>query len=230
MVRTLAATSEGELKRLLAMPDFGNERETVVDGEEMPGGIYVAYDVTTLRDNDMRKLPFEERYAMLEELFADHLGLLAPTAFSEAEKREMVAQARRENWEGLMFREVSGEYIHGRTNVILKFKLWASATCRVLTTNAKRSVQLAVLDEKGDEVFIGNVTVPPSMDIPEVDSLVEVRYLYAHEGGSLYQPVLLGVRTDKDEADLRSSLRPAPPEKGGSAIAIDPSGSMLAAA
>jgi bifunctional non-homologous end joining protein LigD len=230
MVRTLAATSEGELKRLLAMTDFGNERETVVDGEEMPGGIYVVYDVTTLRDNDVRKLPFEERYAMLEELFADHLGLLAPTAFSETEKREMLAQARRENWEGLMFREVSGEYIHGRTSVILKFKLWASATCRVLTTNAKRSVQLAVLDEKGDEVFIGNVTVPPSMDIPEVDALVEVRYLYAHVGGSLYQPVLLGVRTDKDEADLRSSLRPAPPEKGGSVVAIDPSGSMLAAA
>jgi predicted DNA-binding WGR domain protein len=231
VVRTLAADSEAELKRLLAMPDFGDERETVVDGEEMPGGVYVIYDVTTLRDNDVRKLPFEERYAMLEELLADHLGLLAPTAFSEAEKRAMLAQARAENWEGLMFRDVSGDYVHGRTSVILKFKLWASATCRVLTANAKRSIQVAVRDEKDDEVFIGNVTVPVSMDVPEVDSLVEVRYLYVHDGGSLYQPVLLGTRTDKDEADLRSSLRAAPPEKGGSTVvAIDPSGSMLPAA
>jgi hypothetical protein len=101
----------------------------------------------------------------------------------------------------------------------------------VLTANAKRSIQVAVRDEKDDEVFIGNVTVPVSMDIPEVDSLVEVRYLYIHDGGSLYQPVLLGVRTDKDEADLRSSLRAAPPEKSiGSATALDPSGSMAAAA
>jgi ATP-dependent DNA ligase/predicted DNA-binding WGR domain protein len=231
IVRSLAATSEGELKRLLAMPDFGDERETLVDGEEMPGGVYVIYDVLTLRDNDVRKLPFEERFAMLEELLADHLGLLAPTAFSEAEKRAMLAQARIENWEGLMFRKVSGDYVHGRTDVILKFKLWASATCRVLTANAKRSIQVAVRDEKDDEVFIGNVSVPVSMDIPEVDSLVEVRYLYIHDGGSLYQPVLLGVRTDKDEADLRSSLRAAPPEKSiSSAIALDPSGSMAAAA
>ncbi|KVP17366.1 hypothetical protein [Burkholderia ubonensis] len=227
MARSLAASSEAELKKLLAQTDFSDERETVVDGEELPGGVYVIYDVTTLRDNDVRKLPFEERYAALEVLLADNLGLLAPTAFTEAEKRAMLAQAQAENWEGLMFRDISGTYVHGRTGLILKYKLWQSCTCRVLTVNTKRSIQLAVRDEKDDEVFIGNVTVPPSMDIPEADDLVEVRYLYAHDGGSLYQPVLLGIRKDKDEADLRSSLKAAPPEKRG---IPDASGSMLAAA
>ncbi len=231
VARTLAASTEAELKRMLALHDFGDERETVLDGEEMPGGYFVAYDVTTLRDNDVRKLPFEERYAMMEILFENHMGMLAPVAFSETEKRKMIAQAREENWEGLMFRYVGAEYVHGRTKFILKFKLWASATCRVITTNAKRSIQVAVLNDAGDEEFVGNVTVPPSIDIPELDSLVEVRYLYVlGPTGSLYQPVLLHVRTDKDEADLRSSLRPAPPEKSGGVIAIDPSGSMLAAA
>jgi bifunctional non-homologous end joining protein LigD len=216
MPRTLAASSEAELKKILALPDFGDDRGTEVDGEELPGGIYVIYDVTTLRDNDVRKYPFEERYALLEELLADHLGLLAPTAFSEAEKRAMLDKARAENWEGLMFRNVSGTYVHGRTSAILKFKLWASATCRVLTVNStKRSIQVALLDEKGNEEFAGNVTVPVNQDIPEADDLVEVRYLYALDGGSLYQPVLLGIRNDKDEADLRSSLRQAPPEKRG---------------
>ncbi|KVP75541.1 WGR domain-containing protein [Burkholderia ubonensis] len=230
VARGLTATAEGELKKLLALPDFGDERETVVDGEEMPGGIYVIYDVTTLRDNDVRKLPFEERYAMLEMLLADNLGLLAPTAFTEAEKRAMLAQAQAENWEGLMFRDISGTYVHGRTSFILKYKLWQSCTCRVLTVNAKRSIQVAVRDEKDNEVFIGNVTVPPSLDIPEVDALVEVRYLYAMDGGSLYQPVLLGTRTDKDEADLRSSLKAAPPEKRSAVVSPDTSGSMMAAA
>lgn len=229
VARTLAATSEAELKRMLAMPDFGDSRETVVDGEEMPGGYFIAYDIVTLRDNDVRKIPFEERYAMMEMLFENHQGLLAPTAFSETDKRKMLAQAQAENWEGLMFRYVGAGYVNGRTKFILKFKLWASATCRVLTTNAKRSIQVAVRDAKDDEVFIGNVTVPVSMDIPELDALVEVRYLYVlGAGGSLYQPVLLGVRTDKDEADLRSSLRPAPPEKGG--VVVDTSGSMVAEA
>jgi hypothetical protein len=95
-----------------------------------------------------------------------------------------------------------------------------------MTANAKRSIQVAVLNDAGDEEFVGNVTVPPSMDIPELDSLVEVRYLYVLGAtGSLYQPVLLHVRSDKDDADLRSSLRPAPPEKSGAVI--DMSGSML---
>lgn len=227
MARGLAASSEDELKKLLARPDFGDARETLVDGEEMPGGIFVIYDVVTLRDNDVRKVGFEERYAMLEELLDDHRGLLAPTAFTEAEKRAMLAKARAENWEGLMFRRLDSEYLHRRTDVILKFKLWASCTCRVLTVNAKRSVQVAVRDEHDNEVFIGNVTVPADQDIPDADDLVEVRYLYVGAGGSLYQPVLLGVRTDKDEADKRDSLRPVPPEKGG---VIDSSGSMLAAA
>lgn len=213
--RTLAASSEAELKTLLALPDFGDERETTVDGEELPGGIYVIYDVVTLRDNDVRKLAFDERFAMLEELLAGNLGLLAPTAWTEAEKRAMLDQARAENWEGLMFRSASGTYVNGRTSFILKFKLWDSCTCRVLTVNAKRSIQVAVRDADNNEVFIGNVTVPVNQDIPEPDDLVEVRYLYAMAGGCLYQPTLLGIRTDKDEADLRSSLRPAPPEKGG---------------
>lgn len=227
--RTLASSSEAELKKLVAMPDFSDERETLVDGEELPGGVYVIYDVLTLRDNDMRKFAFEQRFAALEVMLETHLGLLAPTAFTTEEKRSMLAQAHAENWEGVMFRDVSGTYVHGRTSVILKFKLWDSCTCRVLTANTKRSIQVAVLDENNDEVFIGNVSVPVNMDIPDPDDLVEVRYLYVHDGGSLYQPSLLGVRKDKDEADLRSSLRPAPPEKTVGAIP-HASDSMLAAA
>lgn len=215
MARGMAASSEAELKKIVARPDFGDERETLVDGEELPGGVYVIYDVTTLRDNDVRKLGYDERYSALEELLADNLGLLAPTAWTEADKRAMLDQARTENWEGLMFRQIDSPYVNGRTGFILKFKLWASCTCRVLTANATRSIQVAVRDEKDNEVFIGNVTVPVNQDIPDPDDLVEVRYLYAMDGGSLYQPVLLHVRTDKDEADVRSSLRAAPPEKRG---------------
>ncbi len=217
--RPLTGPAEAELKKLLALPDFGDERETVVDGELM-GDVYVVYDLITLRDNDMKKKSFDERYAALEELLADNLGLLAPTAWTEEEKRDMLSQALREGWEGTMYRHVDADYVTGRTSNLLKNKLWATCTCRVLTANAQRSIQVALRDEKGDEVFVGNVTVPVNQDIPEPDDLVEVRYLYAMEGGSLYQPTLLGVRTDIDEADLRSSLRAAPPEKtGGSAVA-----------
>ena len=50
-------------------------------------------------------------------------------------------------------------------------------------------------------VGVGNVTVPANQAIPQAGVLVEVRYLYAHDGGSLFQPVLLGVRDDITEEE-----------------------------
>jgi bifunctional non-homologous end joining protein LigD len=45
-------------------------------------------------------------------------------------------------------------------------------------------------------IEVGNVTIPPNKEIPALNSIVEVRYLYAYEGGSLYQPTYLGPRDD----------------------------------
>lgn len=206
------------LHKLTAKPDFNDERETIFDGEIM-GDIYMVYDVLVLRDVDMKKISFAERFSALEELLCDEFGvLLAETAWTSDEKRAMRKRAADSEWEGMMFRHVDKPYVAGVSADVIKDKLWASATCRVLTVNAKRSIQVALRGPDGTEEFVGNVTVPVNQDIPEPDDLVEVRYLYAAEGGSLYQPTLLGVRTDKDEADLRSSLRRPPPEKTVAAV------------
>ena len=131
----------------------------------------------------------------------------------------MLEQARAENWEGLILRNVYAEYAAGtRSENVLKYKFWESATCRVLGVNDKRSIQLGLL-QYGTLVNVGNCTVPANQIIPEVDSLVEVRYLYAHESGSLFQPTLLCVRHDKDLPDDRTTLRTTPPEKRGVAFA-----------
>lgn len=214
IIKPLSASVEAELKKLLALPDFRDELETVIDGELM-GDDFVAYDMLVQRDNDICSRSFDERFANLEMLLEDtNAGLLAATAYSEADKRAMVQQAQDEKWEGIMVRLGSTEYKPGRGKSILKYKLWATCTCRVLSTGGTtRSVQVALRDDKDNEVFCGNVTVPPNQDIPEAYGLVEVRYLYAMEGGSLYQPTLLRPRDDIDECDLRSSLRQAPPEK-----------------
>ena len=42
------------------------------------------------------------------------------------------------------------------------------------------------------------MTIPPSEQIPQAGIVVEVRYLYAYPGGSLFQPVYLGQRDDID--------------------------------
>lgn len=217
MQMSISAKVEKEFEALLTQPDFNNARETVLDGELM-GDVYVAYDILTLRNNDMRDMPFAERFSALELLLDSNLGLLAETAWSESEKAAMRARAEAEAWEGLMHLDVDALYLAGVSDAIKKEKFWESCTCRVLTVNSKRSVQIALRDDDGEEIPAGNVTIPVSYPLPEADDLIEVKYLYAHPGGSLYQPVYLGKRDDKDECDLRSSIRSAPPEKtGGSA-------------
>ena len=65
----------------------------------------------------------------------------------------------------------------------------------VAQVNAQRSVGLALLNHEGWQP-VGNVTIPPNHKVPKVGAVVEVRYLYAHRDGSLYQPVYLGERSD----------------------------------
>ena len=88
------------------------------------------------------------------------------------------------------------------SNIDIFFKnvvLVESVSCLVIGINAQRSVKLGLYDQ-GDLIQAGNVTIPPNHDIPQSGDVVEVRYLYAYKGGSLFQPVYLGKRTDVVEA------------------------------
>lgn len=74
------------------------------------------------------------------------------------------------------------------------------------TVRQKRSVAVSV-DSPDGFVPVGNVTVPPNYELPNVGDYVEIKYLYFNPGGALYQPQYLGVRDDV-EIDLLSSLKP----------------------
>lgn len=220
--RPLAQNTIEEIKRLIASPIFSDNKEVILDGEVMLGGDFVAYDILTYGGLDVRPFGYEERYGQLEVLLSTIVpGMLAPCAWSEAEKRAMLQQATDESWEGLIGRTLEGTYTAGKSKVLIRYKLWESVTARVLTINAKRSVQVGLLEapDSKEEVACGNVTIPPNADLPELDSLIEVRYLYAHVGGSLYQPTYKGPRWDKDEADSLTSLRRPPAERIAAAVA-----------
>ena len=65
----------------------------------------------------------------------------------------------------------------------------------VTKINQQRSVGVSL--DRGTELEpVGNVTIPPNFNVPSLNDIVEVRYLYAFLGGSLYQPTYLGCRTD----------------------------------
>lgn len=190
-----------------------------VDGEEI-GDTFYLFDL--LRDgSDMGRLGYVARHDRLRAVFAEagkslkHV-VLVERADTEAEKRTLFADIRSRKGEGVVFKRKDAPYVPGRPNTAgdqLKFKFYATATVAVDAVNTdRRSVKIAVVDDNGCLVPVGNVTIPPSVPVPVAGSIIEVRYLYAYQGGSLYQPTFERSRPDVDFSNLEkvSSLKLKP--------------------
>lgn len=189
---------------------LGDASRLILDGEQIGDVLYV-WDVLECRGNDLREQPLTDRLHALQTLMSfwcasgDTPIRMTTTATSLSAKRALLDSMVAKKKEGVVFKRASAPYTPGRPasgGDCLKYKLTASATVRVKArTKGKRSVALEVTD--GAQWFdVGNVTIPANHDVPVAGAIVECRYLYvAGVGGSLYQPVYLGVRTDQDEAD-----------------------------
>lgn len=191
--------------------------DTVLDGE-LVGEELVVFDVLTLASGDLRDDTFGTRLLVRSALEAKLPGIrFAVTATTAAEKRDLIEHARATSQEGVVFKRLDAPYVAGRPasgGAALKLKFVETASVRICAHNTgKRSVGMEVLDVGTARwVFVGNVTVPADQPIPDVSAICEVRYLYAHDGGSLFQPVLLGVRSDLDPSECRLDrlkLKPA---------------------
>jgi bifunctional non-homologous end joining protein LigD len=172
----------------------------VIDGE-LVGDRYYAFDLLENVEDDWRAMPYWHRLDVLRHQFGELSGgvIVAETAIRE-EKQVMLEQLRAAGKEGIVFKHVRAGWQPGRQasgGSALKCKFWASCSCVVARINGKRSVEVAL-----GGVPVGNVTIPPNQAIPAVGQVVEVRYLYVQGvGGSLYQPIYLGVRNDVPAAD-----------------------------
>ena len=180
----------------------------LVDGEAVGEQLH-AFDLLELGGEDLRGRPYSERLAMLGALLRGSAGgvTVVGTAYCADTKRALFEAVKARGGEGVVFKEGAAAHQHGRPNsggVALKFKFVQSCSALCAGVHpSKRSIALALLDDDGQEVPVGNVTVPPNQLIPATGSVVEVRYLYAHRGGALYQPLLLRVRGDLPREDCR---------------------------
>jgi len=177
-------------------------RNFIIDGEAIGDDLYV-FDLLNLDDEDIRSKPYQERYELLLSLgFSNAIKIVTP-AKTEKEKKSQVKKLRKAAAEGVVYKKHTAIYEPGRPNSggnQRKFKFYETASVIVSKINNKRSVGVAVL-EKGKAVFVGNVTISINKEIPKEGDIIEVRYLYAYKGGSLYQPTFLGVRTDVEEKE-----------------------------
>jgi len=176
----------------------GNVDQTyLVDGEAVGETLFV-FDLLEIDTTDVRSWPYGQRLSQLERLGFSGAIVVAETAKTQQEKQQFYDRLRTSGAEGIVFKNHAAPYTAGRPNsggTQVKFKFYATASVIVTQINAKRSVAVAVLDGE-QSVEVGNVTIPPNQDVPAVNAVIEVRYLYAYQGGSLYQPTYIGVRDD----------------------------------
>ena len=179
----------------------------LLDGELVGETLHV-FDILEAEGVCHRGLTIEERSLRLDEVLDDlddDSPLCGIPLTQRKNKRKLYERLKKEGGEGVVFKRLGAKYSVGRPasgGNYLKFKFYASCSCRVLKVNQKRSVSLVM--SCGTEV--GNVTIPANHDVPGKGEVVEVRYLYAYRGGSLYQPTYLGVRDDVDP-DHADSLK-----------------------
>lgn len=189
----------------------GLPRDTILDGEII-GDVYYPFDLLQFAGDDLRQAAYGKRMDIFSDVIRmidSHHVVHVDSLYSEAEKRHRFSVIKGRNGEGVVFKRMSASYTFGRPNTggdHLKFKFVESGTFFVDAQSAtKRSVQVAAFDENGNKVLLGNVTIPPNYEIPQVGDVVEVEYLYAFPGksGCIYQPVYRGKRDDQDQGDCK---------------------------
>lgn len=179
----------------------------IFDGEQI-GDHYYAFDLIESNPN-ITSYSFRTRYqslAILLSALPKNSNIhLVPAAEGFAAKSKLYEKLQAENKEGIVFKNGGSLYVAGRNNKdALKYKFYETASFVVSSINAQRSVQIAVMAGAAC-LPVGNVTILPNFPVPAIGAVVEVRYLYAYAGGSVYQPIYLGERSDISPSDCSMS-------------------------
>lgn len=194
-----------------------------VDGE-LIGDILYVFDLHVYKEKRIHMVYWLARVLIAEKALAGCQQIkVVPVAVTTKEKRALWNKVKGAHGEGVVFKLLDSLVKEGRPNTggdWLKFKFTESASCCVMEVNScKRSVKICLLDDASADavegqkmIQVGNVTIPPNQDIPAAGDIVDVEYLYAYKGGSIYQPVYRGKRTDLDISDCTTNQLKFKPE------------------
>jgi len=220
----LSRTNGGPIQASNKLGNFITPDETVIAGMpsynfvmdgELVGSVYHIFDLLELDKVDLRPMGYEYRYGILKSLMNGTLAgyrrmvsanrVLVEVPVGDA-KQTYLESLKSRGAEGLVFKRANAPFKAGRPSSggdQLKFKFVSTASFIVTRQNEQRSVALALLDG-ASEIPVGNCTIPANKTVPPVGAIVEVRYLYAYRGGSIYQPTYLGERNDilRDECKV----------------------------
>lgn len=183
---------------------FGAPGDYLVDAEIVGSKLYV-FDLLRMGGQSVGggALSRVMRLKSIMENNDSPLLEMVRTAITAEEKIALIEEVIANDLEGIAAKEIS-------SGESFKYKFYEE--CSVLVTshnNGKRSVGISVMN-RDIITEVGNVTIPANKEIPDIGSILEVKYLYAYEGGSLFQPVYNKPRTDINSPDDADSLKYKP--------------------
>ncbi|WP_371436326.1 hypothetical protein [Polaromonas sp.] len=171
----------------------------VLFGEQV-GDVFHAFDMIEMNGVNHRATPYISRHALLEQKL---LGLNSPNirlvhmTVGSHQKSARLKEIDAANGEGVVFKRLDAPFEAGKNSNSYRHKFREGMTCFVLACNVQRSVAVGATDPAtGKMVSLGNVTIPANHQVPKVNDLVEVAYLYRHEDGGLMEPTYEGPRSD----------------------------------
>lgn len=204
--------TEGVIKLRLTNTDF--------DAEAVGDDLYIfdvlRHESVLLTDNQLGS-----RLVKLEEIENECTGKASnihfvKTFWTAAEKRQAFKDIEAQGLEGVVFKLRASIYEAGKPNSggpALKYRFLESTTVQVTDVDGSRSVGVSMLEDD-KLISVGRVTVPSNFELPKLDDLLQVRYMYiTNKGGKLIQPVLKAVRTDKLIPNNVSELKIKPTDQ-----------------
>lgn len=178
----------------------------VLDGE-LVGKCLLLFDMVVAGDVITPYDSFGVRYEALEALYdlwapkPDRVSVL-PVARTREAKEALLAEARDQQREGVIFRRVDGHYESRRSRQLMKCKFVREADCiiRDVGVDGHDNVVLNLLDPDANLIRnVGSASAQGKRPRPQPGDVWVVRYLYVvdPERPRLYLPRLIRKRTDK---------------------------------
>jgi len=163
----------------------------IIDGEAI-GDDFIAFDILEINGADICKKGMEYRFDILSAASPFRVVRCAIGADS---KSDLVKAVRAESGEGVVFKFMDEPYLDGRTPAAVKFKFWKSESF-VVTKIEGECIRLMC----GKKDF-GKCHVPSGI-MPEMGSVVDVRFASISARGKCVHPSYLGVRNDLEARDV----------------------------
>lgn len=188
-------------------PDFESSLRAIgcdllIDGEQI-GDKFWTWDILEFDGQDIRDWAYLSRYMKLTKLSFGNAIKILKLAISPEDKRTMYNELLANGKEGIVFKNMSAPFTPGKGQDQFKFKFYAECSVIVVQgRDGRASIGMELINEQGSREFVGYCSCNRR---PPLESVVEIKYLYAYRGGCLYQPAFKEIRDDVDVNECTTS-------------------------